>query len=308
MVRPALIRLKKFLVRIISHYRARIVQIMHILSAALLLSSIAFFFVYEVFYILPNYLDASGCAYKFNWLLLLYLLHNILGNILYCWGTDTSFLALPKDRQQPLATEAHLWHLCTHCNMLVPPRTFHCRVCNCCILKRDHHCNFLANCIGHVNQRYFIALLLHLILGCAIALTYNVLYLWEQRAAVLSNPNEFVGVCLGFHPLHLTMSREALFNNELNWLIFNCCVLKLNAIALILAGALLIIQLFMISRASCMHAMRDRSYDLGFSFNMRQVLGKRMLWTMLSPMVHSQLPQDGTRWQQPLDNEAKKPA
>ncbi|KRG00151.1 uncharacterized protein Dwil_GK27252 [Drosophila willistoni] len=57
--------------------------------------------------------------------------------------------------------------------MRMPPRSWHCRICECCTLKRDHHCVFLASCIGHNNQRYFICLMAHFSLATAVCFAYS---------------------------------------------------------------------------------------------------------------------------------------
>ncbi|XP_030562502.1 probable palmitoyltransferase ZDHHC24 [Drosophila novamexicana] len=306
----SIIYLETSMWRFIKQHRVRIIRILHPLSAALLLLAVGFFFIYEMFYILPEICDTSGIFYNFNWLLCAFLLHNIAGNMIMCWRTDTSFMVLPKSRQHPLPTEAHLWHLCTHCQMLVPPRAWHCRLCNCCMLKRDHHCNVTANCVGHLNQRYFVALLFHLSLGCGTAFVYNVYHLWSQRQVLFSDPIGYLGLSMGLRSLSFPghNNNDPTLDSKLTWLIINGGVIKLNIFAMILASSHLILQLIMISRGSCLYFVRDRSYDFGFWQNLQLVLGKRLFWTMLSPLVPSPLPHDGTQWQQhALEQGAKKP-
>lgn len=48
---------------------------------------------------------------------------------------------------------------CETCEMLRPPRSFHCGQCGVCIEAHDHHCPYVGNCIGYRNLKYFLAFL-----------------------------------------------------------------------------------------------------------------------------------------------------
>jgi len=45
---------------------------------------------------------------------------------------------------------------CDRCSAFRPPRSKHCRTCDICVSRFDHHCNFLNNCVGLDNHRYFL--------------------------------------------------------------------------------------------------------------------------------------------------------
>jgi hypothetical protein len=54
---------------------------------------------------------------------------------------------------------------CKWCGKYKPDRCHHCRVCKTCILKMDHHCPWIYNCVGFYNHKYFLLLLLYIVLS-----------------------------------------------------------------------------------------------------------------------------------------------
>ena len=46
--------------------------------------------------------------------------------------------------------------VCTKCEIYRPSDAHHCKVCKRCVRKRHHHCQWINNCVGELNQKYFI--------------------------------------------------------------------------------------------------------------------------------------------------------
>ena len=53
---------------------------------------------------------------------------------------------------------------CLICNAFKPERSHHCSVCNICVLNMDHHCPWVDNCIGFYNRKFFMQLLIFVVL------------------------------------------------------------------------------------------------------------------------------------------------
>lgn len=71
--------------------------------------------------------------------------------------------------------------ICKTCLITRPIGTSHCKKCNNCVNKLDHHCNWIGNCIGIQNYRYFfyfinflnIYLLFSLITGICLSINQS---------------------------------------------------------------------------------------------------------------------------------------
>lgn len=50
------------------------------------------------------------------------------------------------------------------CNVFKPERCHHCSACNRCVLNMDHHCPWINNCVGFWNRKYFMLLLIYVLL------------------------------------------------------------------------------------------------------------------------------------------------
>jgi hypothetical protein len=119
-------------------------------------------------------------------LLQLLVFHYLLALLLFCYvqsilvhpgeipDNDPQWEYVPRDGTSPsdwvgmsvleMKKTGERRH-CKWCGKYKPDRCHHCRVCKCCILKMDHHCPWIYNCVGFYNHKYFLLLLLYIVLS-----------------------------------------------------------------------------------------------------------------------------------------------
>ena len=83
--------------------------------------------------------------------------------------------------------------ICIRCEMKKPDRTHHCRQCEKCTLRMDHHCNWIANCVGYWNYKYFMCMLVNSVV-CSGIFTGS---FWETVAVVLNDGESDMWFCFG---------------------------------------------------------------------------------------------------------------
>jgi len=71
--------------------------------------------------------------------------------------------------------------VCKKCKAYRPPKSYHCRICQKCIYKMHHHCPWINNCVGQVNQKFFIQFLFYLLLICVYTIVVIIIELISNR-------------------------------------------------------------------------------------------------------------------------------
>ncbi|KAH8363064.1 hypothetical protein KR084_005001 [Drosophila pseudotakahashii] len=245
-----------------------------------------FFYFFDVFYVMPQFLGIFGQTVHF--LASTWIVYNILGNLRACTGTMNSVHTLPPEMLTPAVGEEHLWHFCDLCQRTVPPRSWHCRTCRTCILKRDHHCNFVGNCVGHNNHRYFLWFSFYATIGSLLAFADNTMLANKYDIEVL----DLVTINFIIYEEYLKPGTY-----DLGLQIGIRMLVGMNFVAIVLPGYLLVTTLMTTRNNSVMYKTSDKTYDLGLWNNIAEVLGRRRLWTLLSPSIKSPLPHNGIQWQ-----------
>ena len=65
---------------------------------------------------------------------------------------------------------------CNTCQIVRPPRSFHCGDCGVCIEVHDHHCPWMGTCIGLRNIRYFVCFLFYTSMHALLVFIYSVTF------------------------------------------------------------------------------------------------------------------------------------
>ncbi|TMW45314.1 hypothetical protein DOY81_009607 [Sarcophaga bullata] len=247
-------------------------------------------FIFEIIIVLPAFHEPGGFWHTFTFALAMFLIFQIKGNFVACLMVDTSvdFKNLKPPETEKAKLQSLGWHECEKCEKMASPRSWHCSVCRTCILKRDHHCLFVGCCVGHKNHRYFMMFVIFLFIGATYALVYNSLFLWVVKAHVFRN---WLSILRMTCPLLMLVSGSLSHNLFLVYYNLNILAVVYSVVLLIYHGP----GLF--KGGVCYEKDKNYPYNMGsWKRNLQTVFGKRMHLVWLSPLLKSELPDDGINW------------
>lgn len=245
-----------------------------------LIAVIPIIYWFEIFIVLPAMHPMWSFWHLFHTICGTFLMINITSNFVAAVLVDTSI------QGRMLTGDKEGWHLCSTCEAIVPPRSWHCNDCGVCILKREHHCLFTACCIGHYNYRYFFIFLIDLAIATAYSTYFNSYFLWDSFGSF----SIYTIIKLAF-PLAVF-----LFDSSINQ--FYLMLYVINIAGIFFSGALLGYHILLMKNGQVTYenAHNIEKYNLGWRQNIEEVLGKRWYLVWVFPSIKSELPHDGIHW------------
>merc|ERR1712131_28110 len=81
---------------------------------------------------------------------------------------------------------------CNICKVNVQQQTKHCRACNKCIEVFDHHCDWLNNCVGKKNYKYFFAAVTSAAILCLFVIITSIIFLVALNSNSIKVDHPFI--------------------------------------------------------------------------------------------------------------------
>ncbi|KAK5976566.1 Palmitoyltransferase [Trichostrongylus colubriformis] len=238
-------------------------------------------FLINIFCIMPLWYPAFGEAWVIRVCCFLVLAFNVYTN----WYKMVTVGPSGLNPALPNVYKAG-FRYCHSCHTNAPPRAYHCPVCDKCCLRRDHHSSFGAVCVGHFNQRYFVAAVVNLLVLCVPLFSYTWDYTWSRMDGGFSLSRSW----------HIFLPHIALMARMISLYQFCCIVFCASTFTVLLfVTYLTCAQIFCIwnGQTRMEYLLDIHAYQLGLMDNIRQCLGTRWPLVFISPFIPSHLPSDG---------------
>ncbi|KRT85759.1 hypothetical protein AMK59_2134 [Oryctes borbonicus] len=233
-------------------------------------------FWFEIFVVLNQFYDETSVWRYIHFYAGLFILINICTNYFATITIDTSVKGLILKPQD-------MWKLCSVCETLVPPRSYHCNICNICILRRDHHCVFSGCCIGLNNYRYFFYFMFYMFIATVYSSYFNIFFIYSTM-----NFNSWFSYINIVFPLAML-----LINFDMHQLYLFLTLIVF--VGMIFTGVLLYFHTNLLLKGQVTYESKHNinKYNLGKIENIKQIFGMHWKDTWISPFVISPLPTDG---------------
>ncbi|CAK5058853.1 unnamed protein product [Meloidogyne enterolobii] len=236
-------------------------------------------FIYTALVTLTNWYEVFSSEWLFRIIPLLFFGFNVYLN---AWKVVKVGPNSPNASLLPTVQKAG-YRFCYECNFNAPPRSFHCPVCNICILRRDHHSSFVGCCVGHFNQRYFVAAIFNLLPITLSCVVWNVFML-------IPIFNNLFNIWKVIFP-HLAFLLGAISFSQFILI----ATFAFSAVTLTFNIYLIIAQLFCLSigQTRVEYLQNINIYNLGIWKNLFEILGENWPFIFISPFIKSPLRSDG---------------
>jgi DHHC palmitoyltransferase len=145
------------------------------------------------------------------------LLHLATAWLMLTTGRRPGYLATGEDAEAGLRR-------CERCNISQPLRTKHCHDCDRCVATFDHHCFWIGACVGEMNHRRFVLMLIAIFCTVtfdltllSLALLYRDLEVWVNTVytvcvVLLVLPTLLAAVLLFYH-IYLISTAQTTWEN-----------------------------------------------------------------------------------------------
>jgi len=150
-----------------------------------------------------------------------------------------------------------LTKFCWSCFILKPTMSSHCSICNACVFGFDHHCQILNLCIGIRNYKYFVCLLIIMLIWivCMLVLfIYSIIY--------ISNLYSKANKTNSIDNTDSTDSTSYSINSNIAYIVISSIVIIPLLVLLYYIGKLTFFHLYIISKdiSTKGYIINDKSY------------------------------------------------